>query len=66
MPPATLSASVLASLIGMLGAKGVLSNKEVREAYEQALFLLDQHQGEDNPASEISEDAREIIEAQLR
>lgn len=35
------SAAILAALIGMLGAKGLLSNREVREVYEQALFLLE-------------------------
>lgn len=61
------SASVLASLIGMLGAKGVLSDEEVREIYEQALYLLEQHQAEgDDGVAHIYEAAREIIEAQLR
>ena len=62
-----VSASVLASLIGMLGAKGILSDDEVREVYEQALFLLESHQAEaDDGMSNIYEAAREIIEAQLR
>ncbi len=61
-----VSSSVLASLIGMLGAKGVLSDAEVREIYEQALFLLEQHQANDHGAAEIYEAAREIIEEQLR
>lgn len=61
-----VSASVLASLLGMLGAKGILSDAEVREVYEQALYLLEQQQGSDNAAADIYEAAREIIEAQLR
>ena len=61
-----VSASVLSSLIGMLGAKGILADDEVREVYEQALFLLEQNQAGDSDASEIYEAAREIIEAQLR
>lgn len=61
------SAAILASLIGMLGAKGVLSDAEVREVYEQALFLLETHQGDSEPAMQhIFEAAREVIEAQLR
>jgi hypothetical protein len=60
------SAAILASLIGMLGAKGILSDSEVREVYEQALYLLDAHQGDEPEARRIYEAAREIIEAQLR
>lgn len=61
-----VSASVLASLVGMLSAKGILSDEEVREVYEQALYLLETQQGEDSAAADIYEAAREIIEAQLR
>lgn len=61
-----VSASVLASLIGMLGAKGILSDEEVREVYEQALYLLETQQGTDEEMAPIYEAAREIIEAQLR
>lgn len=62
-----VSASVLASLIGMLGAKGVLSDDEVREVYEQALYLLETRQAESEPETRpIYEAAREIIEAQLQ
>jgi hypothetical protein len=61
-----VSASVLAALVGMLGAKGVLSDEEVREVYEQALYLLETHQGDEEETAPIYEAAREIIEAQLR
>jgi hypothetical protein len=62
-----VSASVLASLIAMLGAKGVISDDEVREVYDQALYLLEAHQAESEPETRpIYEAAREIIEAQLR
>lgn len=60
------SAAILAALIGMLGAKGTLSDEEVREIYEQALFLLESHQGEEPEMRPIYEAAREIIEEQLR
>ncbi len=60
------SAAILAALIGMLGAKGVLSDQEVREVYEQALFLLETHQGDEVELRPIFEAAREIIEDQLR
>jgi len=61
-----VSSSVLAALVGMLGAKGVLSDEEVREVYEQALYLLETHQGDEPETRPIYEAAREIIEAQLR
>lgn len=61
-----VSASVLASLVGMLGAKGILSDEEVREVYEQALYLLETQQSTDEDMAPIYEAAREIIEAQLR
>jgi hypothetical protein len=60
------SAAILAALIGMLGAKGVLSDKEVREVYEQALLLLESHQGTEPELAPIFEAAREVIEEQLR
>lgn len=61
-----VSASVLAALVGMLGAKGILSEGEVREVYEQALYLLETHQGDEEQTQPIYEAAREIIEARLR
>lgn len=61
-----VSASVLAALVGMLGAKGIFSDEEVREVYEQALYLLETHQGDEEETAPIYEAAREIIEAQLR
>lgn len=61
-----VSSSVLAALIGMLGAKGVLSDVEVREIYEQALYLLEARQNDEPETASIYEAAREIIEAQLR
>lgn len=62
-----VSSSVLASLVGMLGAKGILSDEEVREVYEQALFLLEQqHAGDDGTLDRVYAAAREVIEAQLR
>lgn len=60
------SAAILAALIGTLGAKGTLSDGEVREVYEQALYLLEAHQGGEPEVKPIYEAAREIIEAQLR
>jgi hypothetical protein len=60
------SAAILASLIGMLGAKDILSDDEVREVYEQALYLIDQHRCEAEGLQLVFVAARDIIEAQLR
>jgi hypothetical protein len=60
------SAAILAALIGALGAKGILADEEVREVYEQALYLLEGHEGDEPEVHPIYEAAREIIEAQLR
>jgi hypothetical protein len=61
-----VSAATLSSLVGMLGAKGILSDEEVREIYEQALYLLQQQQSIDAETATIYDVAREVIEAQLR
>lgn len=61
-----VSASILASLIGMLAGKGVLSDEEVREVYENALLMLEQQQGDAPETAHIYEAAREIIQEQLR
>jgi hypothetical protein len=61
-----VSSSLLASLVGMLGAKGILSDQEVREIYEQALFLLEQHHAAEPALGAIYEAAREILEAEMR
>lgn len=60
------SAAILASLIGMLGAKSLLSDEEVQEVYDQALYLLEKHQAEAQNMEHIFALAREIIEVQLR
>jgi hypothetical protein len=50
----------------MLGAKGVLSDEGAREVYEQALFLLESHQGHEPEVQPIYEAALETIENQIR
>jgi hypothetical protein len=61
------SAAILGALISVLGAKGILSDEDVREVYEQALLLLEAHQADAAPELDgIFEAAREVIEAQLR
>jgi hypothetical protein len=61
-----VSASVLASLIGALAGRGLLTDQDTREIYEHARLLLESHQGEEPETRPIYEAAREIIEAQLR
>ncbi|PWJ80597.1 hypothetical protein C7441_112139 [Pseudaminobacter salicylatoxidans] len=60
------SAATLASLIGTLASKGLLSDQEVRDLYENALLLLETHQGTEPEMRHVFEAAREVIEAQLR
>jgi|APFEC2959095171_1045051.scaffolds.fasta_scaffold18808_2 hypothetical protein len=61
-----VSSSLLASLVGMLGAKGVLSDQEVHEIYEQALFLLEQHHAAEPTLGSIYDAARRVLEAEMR
>lgn len=61
-----VSSSLLASLVGMLEAKGILSDHEVREIYEQALFLLEQHHDAEPALGTIYEAARAILQAEMR
>jgi hypothetical protein len=61
-----VSASVLASLIGALAGKGILTDDEVREVYEQALYLLELRQAGGGDMAPVYEAARAIIEVQLR
>ncbi|MFU0507922.1 hypothetical protein [Pseudaminobacter sp. NGMCC 1.201702] len=60
------SAATIASLISALASKGVLTNQETREIYENALALLESHQGDEPEMQPVFDAAREIIEAQLR
>jgi len=61
-----VSAALLASLVGMLGAKGILSDDEVREVYEHAHALLTEHRGSETGLTSIYDAALELIEAELR
>ncbi len=60
------AAAILAALIGMLCAKNILSDDEVQQVYEQALFLLEAHEEDEPEMRPAFEAARGIIEAQLR
>ncbi len=61
-----VSAATLAALVKMLALKGLLSLRDAREVYEDALHMLEEQQGEDSGMDRIYEAAREAIEAQLR
>ena len=60
------SAAILASLVQILVDKGLLSESEVREVYEQALLMMETESGESPTAASIFETARELIEEHLR
>jgi hypothetical protein len=58
--------AVLTSLVRALIGKGVLTSREVREIYENALLMLETQQGYEPEISTIIHAARGIIQAQLR
>ncbi|WP_273794147.1 hypothetical protein [Brucella intermedia] len=59
------SCASFAALVLLLKRKGVLSEAEEREMYEEALLFLEANQGDDSTTNHIYELAREVIEAQL-
>jgi len=63
-----VSASLLGSLIGELAGKGILSDMEVRQIYDQALLMIEEQQANANDTDlrDIYDPARKIIEDQLR
>ena len=61
-----VSSSHLASLIPALVNRGVLTQQDANEIYENALMLLEMQQGADPAAQRVYETARELIEAHLR
>ena len=60
------SAAILASLIGMLGFKGILSDDDIRKVFEQVLALLKKHQTEQREFARVFKAALEVIKEQLR
>ncbi|ALJ98280.1 hypothetical protein BiPBO1_66 [Brucella phage BiPBO1] len=60
------SCANFAALMLILKRKGVLTDAEEREMYEEALLFLEVNQGSDQATNHIYEMAREVIEAQLR
>ena len=60
------SAAILASLVQTLVDKGLLSESEVREVYEQAMLMMEIDSGGSPTAASIFDSARELIEEHLR
>ena len=60
------SAAILAALVQALVTKGVLTDAEVREVYEQALLLMETEEAASPTASMIFTTARELLEEHLR
>lgn len=60
------SCANFAALILVLKRKGILTDAEEREMYEEALMFLEMNQGDDPATNHIYEMARDVIEAQLR
>ncbi|MEH6952570.1 hypothetical protein V4R08_14775 [Nitrobacter sp. NHB1] len=61
-----VSASVLAALIPALVNRGVLTQQDANEIYENALMMIEIQQGADPAVQRVYEAARELIEAHLR
>lgn len=61
-----VSDATFAALMRMLLAKDVLSEQEVREVYENALYILEERQGTDPNSDVPYAVARKVIETQLR
>ena len=61
-----VTSALVASLIPTLMERGVLSPRDAREIYENALLMIEAGQGNDPGVQRIYEAARELIEAHLR
>ena len=61
-----VSSSLLPALIPALVNRGVLTQQDATEIYENALMLLEMQQGADPAVQHVYETARELIEAHLR
>ena len=61
-----VTSALVASLIPTLVERGVLSDRDAREVYENALLMIETDQGDEPAVRRIYEAARELIEAHLR
>jgi hypothetical protein len=60
------TAAILASLVATLARKGMLTDAEVKETYEQALLMIEQGRGTSPEAELVFAAARDLIEEHLR
>ena len=60
------SAAILASLVAALARKGVISDREIKEIYEQALLTIAEGRGASPEAELVFAAARDLIEEHLR
>ncbi len=61
-----MTSTPVASLIPTLVKRGVLTPRDAREIYENALLMIESAQSNDPDLKRIYEIARELIEAHLR
>lgn len=61
-----VNSAVMASLVRMLLAKGLLSGEDVREMYEGALHLIEEQQAGIEGDNPIFDMARDLLERHLR
>ncbi|WP_439925315.1 hypothetical protein [Nitrobacter sp. JJSN] len=61
-----VSASLLAALIPALVDRGVLTQQDANEIYENALMMLEMQHSAEPDVQRIYEAAREMIESHLR
>jgi hypothetical protein len=61
-----MTSTLVASLIPTLAKRGVLTPRDAREIYENALLMIESAQSNDPDLKRIYETARELIEAHLR
>ncbi|NKC48136.1 hypothetical protein I6H96_02625 [Brucella anthropi] len=60
------STASFAALVSLLKRKGVLSDQDEREMYEQALLMLETSQADEPDCGPLYELARNVIEEQLK
>ena len=60
------TAAILASLVATLARKGLLSDAEVKETYQQAVLMIEEGRGLSPEAELVFAAARDLIEEHLR
>lgn len=59
------TAAILAALVATLARKGLLTDAEVKDTYEQALLMIEEGQGTSPEAELVFATARELIKDHL-